>query len=68
MIFIKDEEELERHMLHLIRHIDTFEKRESRIVLEGYLAYHHRQCRLPETACICHRLKDIAERGVDQKF
>jgi hypothetical protein len=57
MMFVKDVGDLENHVLHLIRNIDTFEKRESRILLEGYLAYHHRQCKLPATNCICHHLK-----------
>ena len=33
MMFIKDVSDLENHIIHLIRNIDTFEKRESRVLL-----------------------------------
>lgn len=67
MMFIKDESDLEAHIIHLIRNIDTFEKRDSRILMEGYLAYHHRQCKLSAISCICHRLIEVKERTVEQK-
>ena len=33
MMLIKDVSDLENHIIHLIRNIDTFEKRESRVLL-----------------------------------
>jgi hypothetical protein len=42
--------------------IDCIDQRESRIILEGYLQYHRRECRSGEE-CPCYQLGLIKERS-----
>lgn len=61
-MFLKSDKEIEIHVLELLKLVDTLEKRESRILIEGVLSYHHRLCKLSDAECRCHKLMKIKER------
>lgn len=66
---LKESSEISFHAINLIRMIDSIDRRESRIILGGYLNCHLRGCKYSEEDCCCREVSfELNEGNKEIKF